>query len=249
MITPYKKSFVISSYDLNPGGQARLTALAGFFQECAYKHATELGLGYHHLQENQTFWVLSRLRIHIDRYPLWDEVIEAETWPNGMERIFAMREFRIRDHRREVIGFASSAWLVVDLKTRHAMLVKDFKQLQTEPKESVFGEPLKKIRLPGTLSGPERRVVRQSDLDIVGHVNNVKYIEWSLDRLFSTLETEPFIQELEINYLNESLLSEEIEIKSDGTPGKEFFVSGTRLSDSKEIFRSRILMGEIPNNK
>ena len=65
MTTKASKVFSISSYDLNPKKQARLTTMANFFQEMAYHHADQLGFGYDDLKEKQTYWVLSRMKIRI----------------------------------------------------------------------------------------------------------------------------------------------------------------------------------------
>ena len=48
--------------------------------------------------------------------------------------------------------------------------------------DAVFKEGLEKIILPEDMTLLRRHKVLFSDLDIVGHVNNVKYIEWCLDQ-------------------------------------------------------------------
>jgi acyl-ACP thioesterase len=109
----FSSEFKISSFDLNPKGRARLTAMANFFQEMAYHHANELGLGYDDMKSRKTTWVLSRMRIHMKRYPEWNELIVLETWPSGAERLFALRDFRVLDSGGEIIGMASTAWLIL----------------------------------------------------------------------------------------------------------------------------------------
>ena len=120
MDSTYQKEFTISSYDLNPRGQARLTSMANFFQEIAYHHATQLGYGYEAMKERNTMWVLSRMKIRIHRYPEWKERIVIETWPSGTEKLFALRDFRVRDEKIYVKTFQPGKggveFLVFDLQ-------------------------------------------------------------------------------------------------------------------------------------
>jgi len=121
----FTKEFTIASYDLNPKGQARLTTMANFFQEVAYHHASELGLGYDDMKSRRTIWALSRMRIHMKRYPVWNERIRLETWPSGAERLFALRDFKVMDRTGEVIGVASTAWLILDIVTHRLIRPKE----------------------------------------------------------------------------------------------------------------------------
>ena len=236
----YKQKFKISSFDLNPESRVRLTSLANFFQEVAYQHAGRLGFGYHDLKSLDTFWVLSRMRIRVERYPKWDEEIEVETWPNGAEKVLAIREFRVKDSNNKTIAIASTGWLVVNSTTRRPVRVTELYSQFMDNVESLFDEPLEKIVLPETMKLSENRAVRYSDLDIVGHVNNVKYIEWSLDQLSQDdLKTNP-PKDIEINFMNESRAGDRVEITISREKEGAIFIAGSRLSDSKEIYRSKI---------
>lgn len=58
----------------------------------------------------------------------------------------------------------------------------------------------------------ERKVVL-SDLDIVNHVNNVKYLEWCLDVVDETIMLNKSIGSLDMNFLKElPSLAEVVEI-------------------------------------
>jgi hypothetical protein len=49
-----------------------------------------------------------------------DDTIELETWPSGVDRLFALRDFRIRK-RGVVIGRAASQWLLFGIESRRAV--------------------------------------------------------------------------------------------------------------------------------
>jgi len=238
----FTKEFTISSYDLNPKGQARLTSMANFFQEVAYHHASELGLGYHDMKSRKTTWVLSRMRIHMKRYPVWNEQIKLETWPSGAERLFALRDFRVMDSKGETIGMASTAWLILDIDTHRLIrpkeMMEQFKMIVHDVQ--MFDKSLDKIVVPGETSLLKRHEVVFSDLDIVGHVNNVRYMEWCIDAASSEDNSEMEIRELEINFNHEALFGESIQISGyEHADGETFFVA-TREGDGQEFISARL---------
>ncbi|MDF1574402.1 MAG: thioesterase [Bacteroidales bacterium] len=242
MAITFSREFHISSYDLNPKGQARLTTMANFFQEVAYHHASDLGLGYDDMKRRKTTWVLSRMRICMERYPVWNEQIKLETWPSGAERLFALRDFRVTDSQGELIGKASTAWLILDLDTHRLVrpreMLEQFKLIIHD--ERMFEEALDKIAVPGELSFLKQHAVVFSDLDIVGHVNNVKYMEWCMDALSTAENAEQEIRELEINFNHEALFGDLIRLEGTVTERGELVFLATREEDGQEIITARI---------
>src|SRR5215813_912680 len=77
----WTEAFRVHSYEVDFEGRATLETLCHYFQEAAWNHAERLGVGYSHLQREQRLWVLSRLLIKIDGYPLWGDAISVRTWP------------------------------------------------------------------------------------------------------------------------------------------------------------------------
>ncbi len=238
----FAREFTISSYDLNPKGQARLTSMADFFQEVAYHHASELGLGYHDMKSRKTTWVLSRMRIHMKRYPVWNDTIKLETWPSGAERLFALRDFRVLDSRGEVIGMASTAWLILDIDSHRLIrpkeMMEQFKMIVHDVQ--MFEAPLDKILVPGETRHLKHHDVVFSDLDIVGHVNNVRYMEWCIDAVTTAENADKEIRELEINFNHEALLGDCIHISGSENTDDDTYFTATRERDGKEIISARI---------
>ncbi|MEN8156598.1 MAG: acyl-ACP thioesterase domain-containing protein [Bacteroidota bacterium] len=241
MESQFQKEFTVSSYELNPMGQARLTTMANYFQEVAYQHANELGFGFEAMKERRTMWLLSRMKIRMEHYPAWGERITIETWPSGIDKIFAIRDFRVLDEAGREIGVASSSWLIVDLESHRPIRPKaelEAYALITYGKP-VFDTAPEKIPLSGNMEVVKRHMVLFSDLDIVGHVNNVKYMEWSIDaamhngtgiagsekQTFSPANPMPGhvirefreIRELEINFMKETKSGDEVVISAHST--------------------------------
>ena len=244
----FTKEFIISSYDLNPKGQARLTSMANFFQEVAYHHASELGLGYDDMKSRKTTWALSRMRIHMKRYPVWNEKIRLETWPSGAERLFALRDFRVLDSKGEIIGMASTAWLILDIDTHRLIrpkeMMEQFKLIVQDIQ--MFDKPLGKIIMPGETRLLQKHQVVFSDLDIVGHVNNVRFMEWCVDAATTNENADQEIRELEINFNHEALFGDCIHISGLEQAGGETYFVATREEDGQEIISSRLKRVSMP---
>lgn len=239
------KTFTVSSYDLNPKGQARLTTLANYFQEMAYHHANQLGFGYEDMNERKIMWVLSRMRIRINRYPVWDEKLQVETWHKGMEGLFGLRDFRVKNTDGELLGIASSAWLILDKTSRRPVRPAEGVLSQNLGSDSVFEEKLDKLRVPDQMEEMDQRRVQFSDLDIVGHVNNVKYMEWCIDSLMSDHSISREIRELEINFMHEARLGDRISIRGQiietPEPGTSSLFTARRTENDQEIIRARLV--------
>ena len=86
-----------------------------------------------------------------------------------------------------------------------------------------------------------------SDLDIIGHVNNVKYLEWCIDAALTSSTQNCEIREFEINFLKEALLGDEIEISGKPEGHEESFFSAHRVGDGQEIFRARLVLSQKVN--
>lgn len=236
----FEREFRISSYEINPRGFARLTSIANYLQETAYEHATELGWGYHALMEQKVGWVLSRMRIKVYKYPVWDDVVVIKTWPRGIEKLFAFRDFQLFNPRKELLAEASTNWLIVNLEThRPQRMPSAFMKIITHS-EAVFDRPLEKIPLTKGASECSSHLVKYSDLDIVGHVNNVKYIEWCADTLDSDLLLQSGIRDFEINFMKEARQGDNIEIVCTPSKGGTYLIEGVHSEDGGECFRTRL---------
>ena len=238
-----KKEFAISSYELNPGGQVRLTTMANYFQEIAYHHANELGFGYEVMKQRGTMWLLSRMKIRMDEYPEWNDRIMIETWPSGVDKLFAIRDFRVTDLSGRLLGTASTYWLIVNLDTHRPVRPREEleKYARITYGDPVFKDGPGKIDLPGQPEQIDHHLVGYSDLDVVGHVNNVKYMEWCIDTAMRGTGPDREIGAFEINYVQEAHFGEEITITGDSRGKMDALLfAATKDRDGSEVFRARL---------
>jgi acyl-ACP thioesterase len=237
----WKEEYPIYWYDTDRHGNLKMSAVANYLQESAWRHANHMGFGYEDAQKRKEFWVIISMMIRMTGMPEWGTKIAVETWPKGTDRLFAFRDFKIMDTNGNVIGAATSAWMILDQETRRPKsvdIVKPMLHLATH-QDVLEGNPpmlspLREIRYI------EPRKVRFTEVDQNGHVNNIRYIDWSLDALSPEWHRHHQIKTLVINYLSEVKEDEMLNIASG--PGKEgsMIIQGARESDGKTIFRTRV---------
>jgi len=75
-----------------------------------------------------------------------------------------------------------------------------------------------------------------SDLDLVNHVNNVKYLEWCLDFVDETLVLDQQIESFEMNFMKELSLKDIVKIENSVLENKSVFPS--KRCEKRFCFRS-----------
>ena len=183
--TAFVELYEIRSYECDSDGFAQFPTICNLLQETAANHARALGLaaGGHAMPDNLT-WVLTRLRVELSRYPSWRDCVNVLTFPRGMRKLFAYRDFEISLADGSALGRASSEWMVINPQTRRAERIPEtVAAIANTVRAPALGEmPFSKIEHPDVPPAAEASFVAQrSHIDTNGHVNNVRYIEWMLE--------------------------------------------------------------------
>jgi len=242
----YTKEYQVHVYETGPDGKAGLINIFNYFQDIASEHAELLGFGRKDLLERNCFWVLSRIYAEFTDFPCWNDKLAVNTWPNGTDSVFAMRNYEIINNEGKIIGKANSAWLIVDIDSKKIQRPESHFPVFMFPhrKEDDYARIPNKLKPPpdGFQTGePVSNIVRNSDLDINLHMNNVNYLKWVYDTypLDFIMKSTPV--SVEINYLAETAEGNEIIINSFGNSTKNtkdhYLV---RKNDSKEVCRMQL---------
>ena len=161
-------------------------------------------------------WVLSRLHVKVNRFPFWREEIKIETWPSGRQSKFATRDFLIFDQKHKILVKATSSWMIVDLKTQKPIVMPAFMdEIRLPDRQRALESTFPKMKSPKNPNSEIQYDVRLSDLDINQHVNNVKYIEWSLESVPFEIWRTKVLSELEISFRSETKYGESILIQTE----------------------------------
>ncbi len=237
-----KKEYFIHSYEADLNGKVSIISILKYFQETAWIHAEQLGVGYSHIYNKNLAWILSRLSVKMYSYPKWGEKIFIKTWPTGLDNLYCYRDFKILNEKDEIIGKATSTWFVVDIASRRPQRTSTYIDLNIEPDvEKAFEKWAPKLGKTEYSNSEYSYDVKYSDIDVNGHVNNVNYLKFTLDTYKTDFIKERQISELHINFQNETLIDDSIKIFSTDEKDQSFAHSLFRAKDDKEICKLEIL--------
>lgn len=231
----------VNWYDADCTGRLSLPALCGFLEETSWRHANHLNIGWTEANKQHNAWVLVRMQMQIDEWPLWNQAIRVVTWPRGVDKLFAYRDFRIEDMKGRILVHVTSTWLVLDIESRRPVrpeLVKD--ALTYILPDRALSNDATKLNFPhindSNLLGEIK--VSYPDIDLNGHTNNIRYTEWILRHLPEKLLKENPIKHFAINYLAESHIGDDLKLYSEGD-FTNLSVGGIRQADNKNVFAAQ----------
>ena len=193
----------------------KLKNIFDILQDAAAEHADILGCGMENMLEHRTLWVLSRQKIQINRHPGVGENVIVETYPCGMEKLFAIREYRIYDEQNSLIIQGTAAWLILDMDTMRPKRLNE-ELLALVPDNSnmpVSFQSLGKIPVNKDESSICFSIqVRASDIDMNRHLNNANYAAMVQDAMYSAGLNVSDINSVEINYLRSGQIGETVDV-------------------------------------
>ncbi|MFV0521401.1 MAG: acyl-[acyl-carrier-protein] thioesterase [Mangrovibacterium sp.] len=212
LLEKYTEETIIYSYQTNQHGDAKVSALFNIMLEAAWTHANQMDWGYDDLKDNQMFWVLSRIRIEIKRLPQWQDKIYLETWPAGNDRMFAYREFRMRDEAGNEFLRSNSAWLILNLATHKIISFNKQGDLPSINDENSCIQP-KRLRYKENDINLNFQPILYSDIDVNKHFNSVRAFERVVDAHEAGFQKNYRPKLIEINYLKEGFEGQQVGVK------------------------------------
>jgi len=228
-------------HECGADGILKLNCILDYFQDIAACHADQLGIGMKELRDRHQLWVLSRLRLRFNRFPGLGEKLTVMTYPTGLNRLFATRQYQLLTENGERLVEGTSFWIVIDdVKFRP---VKPFKMLgdfadRNQDKPRFFPE-LDKIAEPET--SPERVLgyqVLHSNIDLNRHLNNAFYGAYIVDTLGQLSGKLCHPKELQINFLVPGALNARIGCGGTLSGDGAFYVDGRNMESGQLCFQA-----------
>lgn len=198
----WTEQFRVRHIEVTRKGFLRTDIFFDYMQEAAANHAKHIGVGLEALNEKGLMWVLSRLKLQVFRTPVLGETVAVTTWPSGVERLFATREFILADEKGEKIARGSSCWLLLDknkMRPQKILETLPVRLPDNSARERNFTGLDKIPRRP--VSGPFKVPVTESMIDVNQHLNNARYTTSVFDWLAANLRAIPQIAEIQVNFI------------------------------------------------
>ncbi len=217
MKTIWEQEMTARTSECDREGRWRAASCVAALSEAAGWHAFHLGAGHPELSRNGMAWVCSRFKVHFYQPVNIARQVVIRTWPKGVQRrLFFMRDFLVLPREGgQACAAATSAWTLIDPVQRRLLPANALGAgLPDNGGLSALDEPLEKIALPEGMVERLRVTARYSALDVMGHVNNARYIEWMADCFDPDEHTNKKLEWIQINYASEVLPGEEVSLRS-----------------------------------
>ncbi|CAJ2630621.1 unnamed protein product [Trifolium pratense] len=220
----YRQTVVIRSYEVGADKTATLESILNLLQETALNHVWMSGLlgdGFgatHGMMRNNLIWVVSRMQVLIDYYPIWGEVLEIDTWVGASGKNGMRRDWLIRSKATgRIFARATSTWVMMNSKTRRLSKMPEEVRDELTPwfiqKQAIKEDALEKIlKLDKEAKYMNSNLKpKRSDLDMNQHVNNVKYLRWMLETIPEQILESHQLSEIILEYRRECGSSDIVE--------------------------------------
>ena len=213
MVDIWREKLPVRFSNVDRSNRLTLWSIFSFFQEAAISHAEDLGVGWDALVPAGQAWILSRLSLFVERRPAYGETVQVSTWPRQWEKLFAFRDYEIRDVQDRAVVRGRAGWLIVDIEKRKPLRVQPILE-SLPPNEGLDAFPAGPAALKPreNLTKKKERAALYSDIDFYGHVNNARYIQWVQDATDAEILTNADQARLDINYLSEVMPGETVEL-------------------------------------
>ncbi len=202
MLLVHEMPTQFSAADFSGDGTVKPSALLHRFQDVASRHVETLGAGFDDLRKRGLIWVLTGLRLRVEREPVPDTAYRLVTCPRPDGSRMFQRDFYLLDGE-EVLVRAASLWCVVSFETRQVVQAGLVFPGEYYEKDA-FPERIRRLR-PGKLEPVSRYTVRSSDLDGNDHMNNCRYADLALEALGT-----PDVRELTVSFVRETRLGDQL---------------------------------------
>jgi len=203
--------YEVSAQHADPFGRCKPSALLRFAQDAAGEHCALLGADRDTLSRHRYFWAVVRQRLEISRLPAEGVTVTVKTWPMPTTRVAYPRATEGFDAQGNSLFKIISLWVIMDMDSR-AMVLPG--KCGIDVPGITLGTELKTP--PGILAGSyvnqHLRTVEAADLDINGHMNNARYLDWLWDLLDTQFHQTHPLKAVSISYNNEALEGQTLQL-------------------------------------
>ncbi|MCL1896266.1 MAG: thioesterase [Clostridiales bacterium] len=242
----YTMQRTLTDTDADFAQRQRLSSMFCMFQDIAGQHAATLGASVAWLREELNLaWILMRVRLEVDKYPVLGQEVTVETWPQAPRALYE-RDYMIRDMDGAALVRAGSTWIIMDLDTREIKRDKflDYHGLEMKT-DRALGRGVGRLKPVDGMELAFEKEMCFSDTDYNGHVNNAKYVDHIMDCFSFEEHKARVIRAIEMHYVNEIGPGDILQIRRKDLEGGAVYLDGVRKSDGISVINSLVEWGDI----
>ncbi|MEE4176808.1 MAG: acyl-ACP thioesterase domain-containing protein [Bacteroides sp.] len=216
----FEQDYLIHYYETAQRQELRITNLMNYFEEVALMQSEERKVGLNYYQKNNVGWMLHKWDITIQRNPVFGQQILVRTLPVSMVGFMGFRKFWVFDSSGKTMITAKSAWIFVNTLYKRPIRVSE----EMKRAYRTVTQPEEKLEIPDVpalqkADFSREFFVRQADIDINQHVNNVRYLDWALEALPPEMKMDHQIENIGIVFKKETtygqMINSQVELREE----------------------------------
>ena len=189
--------------------------------------------------KNNAAWVVSKTKVHFNKYPTWKDVIYGRSYTTKVKPIRVEMETTFKNKHDDILFVTKQESCVIDLDT------KKIKKIDTvnypydmEIEYNLINEPFLKLNEEFSQKNfVYSQKVFSTDIDYSRHTNNVSYVRYIVNTLSCNFLDNNQITDFEIHYINESMEGQTLKIyKKEKQNSINFLIK----NEEKEVVRANL---------
>ena len=209
----YSKNWKVEFNDCYSNGRISYVTLSRYLQDTAGYHAEEGGFGIHDMVSNNQSWVLTRFAMEVDKLPKLDDIVTVKSWISFVKGAFSNREYEVYINDKQVAR-ATSSWTVINFVKRQVEHLKIETAGIKFKTDVATAKSAERIHLTNSFEEIFSLKVRFSALDMVQHVSNLKYLDWTFDNVDHKKILKSKLKKITVNYIKELNLNDDVTVST-----------------------------------
>ena len=208
----YSSNYKIGLDDIGVNNEISNKAILRIMEDVSGFHSASIGYGLFEIETKKRAWMILDWKMKVIKRPKYMDDIKAETWSRKVVRLYAYRDFQLKDKDGNIIAIATSRWIFVDTDRRRPVrLTSDISDLyESEPDKCVFEEEIEDVKCENYLFEKDYYIQRR-DIDMNEHMHNLNYLDMAYEILPEDIYKNKVFDNVRIVYKKEIVYGEKVE--------------------------------------
>lgn len=205
MAKQFEQVYQVPFYQVDVHERMRLSALLGLALQVSGMQAESLGVDDQTIFERYGLvWVVTDYHLEVQRLPRYREQIVIKTRPTSYTKFTCYRDFQILSQSGQELLTIQATFVLLDYHIRRPNpvledLIAPYESDKLDRRPAGYSFP----SLDLGLAQKRSLTASYSDLDLNGHVNNGRYLDWFYDELSLDFLSQHEPSKLHISYRKE----------------------------------------------
>lgn len=226
----------INFYNSDVNSHIKLSSFLAWSGEIAGLHLDSRGITREKMLEIGQVFLLTRVSLHFVKNAEYRDNCVMKTWEQAVKGVQFYRAFQLSDERGEPLIDSVSAWVLVNPETHKILRSSEYGYDHPFSDKETTAE-LKKLTLGGFPKTAEH-VVRFTELDGNGHMNNTVYADMALNYAPEQFIGKP-LDTVHLSFVGEARLGDKINLFTSTVDEKCYCIYG-EFNDGKRSFDAEI---------